>query len=229
MKIVNGRITCVMQTSYTDVSTSGGQTSTSTYNDQQVLSWSWTNTPPLPVNSSPQVFSVLFRAQGSGFKKGHQVGISPTGQTHTQDTNDTWTTNCQAMLPLTVRQTTRGIELSSSESPQPNGFSLDQIKLVDDIQQGPPTTSSGPAIALAVSINWGPSLEEVLNRDPISVAPPASQRALGSFLGGVRSSRPGAPVLRGSRLEVLSARGPDAPLGQYMTTANWSWDITTQP
>ena len=229
MQILSGRITCAIQTSFTDVYTSGAGTSTTTYHDQQVLSWSWTNTPPLPVSSSPQVFSVLWGAQGSGFKRVHEQATSPTGVLHTQDTNDTWTMNCQAMVQLQVRQTTRGIELSSQETYPPNGYTLVQTMLVDNIQQGPPKTSSGPAIALAVSIIWGPSITDVLNRlDPISVAsppPPPPPR----FLGGLRSSRPGAPVLRGSKQDVLTARGPDAPLLKYTTTANWSWEIATQP
>jgi hypothetical protein len=227
MQILSGRITCAIQTSFTDVITSGGGTSTTTYNDQQVLTWSWTNTPPLLVSSSPQVFSVPWRAQGSGFKRFHQVGTNPMGQFHTQDTNDTWTMNCQAMVQLQVRQTSRGIELSSQETYPPNGFTLVQIMFVDNIQQGPPKTSSGPAIALAVSINWGPSVADVLNRlDPISVASPPPPRVL---VGGLRSSRPGAPVIRGSKQDALTARGPDAPLGKYTTTANWSWEIATQP
>ena len=63
MQILSGRITCAIQTSFTDVYTSGGGTSRTTYYDQQVLSWSWTNTPPVLVSSSPQVFSVLWRTQ----------------------------------------------------------------------------------------------------------------------------------------------------------------------
>lgn len=226
MQILSGRITCAIQTSFTHVYTSGGGTSRTDYNDQQVLSWSWTNTPPLLVTSSPQFFSVLWSAQGSGFKKVHQENTNPTGQLHTQDTNDTWTMNCQAMVQLQVRQTTREIVLSSQETYPWNGYTLVQIVFVDNIQQGLPKTSSGPAIALAVSINWGPSVADVLNRlDPISVAPPPPPR----FLGGLRSSRPGAPVIRGSRQNTLTARGPDAPLGTYTTTANWSWEIATQP
>jgi len=228
MQLLSGRITCSIQTSYTDVSTSGGVTSTSTYNDQQLLSWSWTNTPPVPVSSSPQVFSVLFRSQGSGFKRGHQEGTSSTGQRHTQDTDDNWTMNCQAMVQLTVRQTTGGVAVSSSETTPPNGFTLVQTLFIDNIQQGPPKTSSGPAIALAVSISWGLSAADVLNRlDPIAVAAPPPLRQ--PPLGGVRSSRPGAPVIRGSRQEVLTARGPDSPLGKFTTVANWSWEITTLP
>ena len=225
MQILSGRITCAIQTSFTDVYTSGGGTARTTYYDQQVLSWSWTNTPPLLVSSSPQFFSVLWRAQGSGFKKGHQEATNPMGQLHTQDTDDTWTMNCQAMVQLQVRQTTLGVVLFSQESYPPNGYTLVQTMVVDNIQQGPPRTSSGPAIALAVSINWGPPVADVLNRlDPISVASPPPPR----FLGGLRS-RPGAPVIRGSRQEVLTSRGPDAPLGKYTTTANWSWEVATQP
>jgi hypothetical protein len=227
MKILSGRITCAMQTSFTDVYTSGGGTSLTTYNDRQFLSWSWTNTPPPLVSSSPQVFSALWGAQGSGFKRVHQEATSPTGQVHTQDMNNTWTMNCQAMVQFQVRQTTRGFELTSQETYPPNGYTMVQIVVVDNIQQGPPTISSGPAIALAVSIIWGASVTDVLNTlDPIAVAsPPPPPR----FLGGLRTSRPGAPVVRGSRQDELTARGPDAPLGKYKTTANWSWEITTQP
>jgi hypothetical protein len=148
------------------------------------------------------------------------------GQLHTQDTNDAWTMNCQAMVQLLVRQPS-GITLSSQETYPPNGYTLVQTMFVDNIPQGPPKTSSGPAIALAVSIDWGLSVTDVLNRlDPVLVvSPPPPPR----FLGGLRSSRPGAPVIRGSRQDVLTARGPDAPLGKYTTTANWSWEITTQP
>ena len=227
MQILSGWIKCAIQTSYTDVSTSGGGTSRTTYNDQQLLSWSWTNTPPVPVSSSPQVFSVLWRTQGSGFKRAHQDATSPSGQLHTQDTDDTWTMNCQAMVQLQVRQATGGITLSSQETYPPNGYTLVQTMFVDNIQQGPPKNSSGPAIALAVSINWGPSIADVLNRlDPISVASPPSPAR---FLGGLRTTRPGAPVVRGSRHDILTARGPDAPLVKYTTNANWSWETVTQP
>ena len=135
--------------------------------------------------------------------------------------------NCQAMVQLQARQTTGGITLSSQEAYPSNGYTLVQTMSVDNIIQGPPKTSWGPAIAPAVSINWGPSVADVLNRlDPISMgSPPPPSR----FLGGLRSSRPGAPVIRGSRQDVLTARGPDAPLGKYITTANWSWETATQP
>jgi hypothetical protein len=228
MQILSGRITCGMQTSYTDMFTSGGVTARTIYNDQQVLSWTWSNSPALLVGNVNQPFNVQFRAQGNGSKLGHEESTNSTGH-HTQDTNGSWTMNCGAPVPLFVRQVGGGTALASPETNPANGYALTETLYVDNIQQGPPTITSGPAIALAVSINWNlGSLEDLLNRlDPIGVAsppPPPSSRLL-----SVRLNRPGAPVIRGTRQDILTARGPDAPLGKYKTTANWSWEITTQP
>lgn len=229
MQILSGRITCVMRTSYVDVYTSGGGTSTSTYSDEQVLSWIWVNTPALQVSGSPQTFWVRWEAHGSGFKKVHQESTSPTGHVSTQDLDDTWSTNGMAMVQFQALQIRGGITLSSPETKPPNGYTLVQTVLIDNIlQQGYPTTRTGPSIALAVSIQWGSSsIADLLNTlDPISVASPQPSRFIGF---GPRISRLGAPTVRGWRQDVLTARGPDAPLGQYKTIANWSWEITTQP
>ena len=222
MQILTGQITCVMQTMFVHASSGGDTTTTTTYNDQQVLRWSWINAPAVPVTSTAQVFGVVWSAVGSGFKKFHQESVN-----HTQDGNDTWTVNSQSVVQLTARQKSASvIELSAPESSHPNGVRLETELFLDNVSQGPPRVTFGPAIALQVSIEWSPAtVEDLLNRlDPISVGAPRQPRLL-----GVRTSRPGASLLRGSkRVELLPPVGPDAPLPQFPTTAHWSWEITTQ-
>ena len=229
MQILSGRITCAMRTSYDDYDSSSGGTTTSTYLDEEVLSWSWVNTPALQVSGSPQTFWARWEAHGSGFKNVHQEATSPTGHVSKKDQRDTWTTNSIAMVQFQALQIRGAIMLSSPETKPQNGYTLVQTVVEDNILlAGYPKTTTGPSIALAVSINWGSSsIADLLNRlDPISVASPQPSRFIGF---GPRISRLGAPTVAGSRQDVLTARGPDAPLGQYATIVNWSWDITTQP
>ena len=227
VQILSGRITCAMKTSYDDYAPSGSGFTTSTYLDEEVLTWIWVNTPALQVSGSPQTFWARWEAHGSGFKNVHQEATSSTGHVSKKDQKDTWTTNSIAMVQFQALQIRGEITLSSPETKPPNGYTLVQTVVEDNILlAGYPTTTTGPSIALAVSIKWGSSIADLLNTlDPISVASPQPSR----FLGLLRISRLGAPTVRGWRQDVLSARGPDAPLGQYKTIANWTWEITTQP
>ncbi len=227
MQVLSGWIQCSMRTTFTDVRTYSSGSARTMYSDQQQLRWSWTNTPPLLVSTGNQSFTVSFTAQGGGTKTLHEESTSPNGAMHTQDGIDTWMVNCQAMLPLQIRQTSNGIVLSSQETYPASGITLTQKLLLDNVLQGQPTTTMVAALALAVSINFGPSLTDVLHRSgPLSVATFNPSTAL----SGSHTSRPGAPIIRGASSAYLSPpRGPDAPLPNYPTSVNWIWEITTQP
>lgn len=227
MQILSGRITCAMKTSYNDYVSSGSGSTTSTYLDEEVLSWNWVNTPALQVSGSPQTFWARWEAHGSGFKNVHQEVTSSTGHVSTKDVNDRWMTNSIAMVRFQALQIRGEITLSSPETNPPNGYTLVRTVVEDNKSlPGYPTTTTGPSIALAVSIQWGSSIADLLNTlDPISVASPQPSR----FLDKLVISRLGAPTVRGWRKDVLPAKGPDTPLGQYKTNAFWTWAITTQP
>jgi hypothetical protein len=197
------------------------------YLDQQLQQWGWTNSPPIQITTSNQLFSATWSVTGSGSKVVFQSAQSPTGQTHTQTNALTWTENGSLLVQMQVRITSNNAVLltNSGSIVIPGGLTGTQQLTIDGVPQTPGLIGNAVYGLLLPAVQWNgpqythPTLEA--NMMPGSEGSP-SQSQIGSRLGlWVPWGNSYAGTQRQPNPQLT---GYQAPAGST-STATWRWRI----
>jgi hypothetical protein len=216
MQLTRGYISCSIVTTGPD-----------NFQDQQLQQWGWTNSPPIQITTSNQLFSATWSVTGSGSKFTFQSGTSPTGQVHTQSNSLAWTESGSLTVQMQVRSASNNqVVLTTAGSiVLPGGLTGTQQITIDGIPQTPGQIGNAVYGLPLPAVQWnGPqythrNLEGI--GDPGPIASPSSSK-IGSRLGLFLpwgSSYAGTQQQPNPQLS-----GYQAPAGT-ISTANWSWRI----